>query len=121
MSRSIRFFAVRAVAAGAVLGSASLIAPASTEAQFTSQHQALLNHSATPAIIGGNAGTTAIPFSDLEFRNQVDGDRALLGRVDVVETPVRQPSQIDNRPEDLPVDGTWALLGRRVELSISDE
>jgi hypothetical protein len=121
MARTNRFFAFRAAAAGAVLGSASLIAPASTEAQFTSQHHALLNHSVTRAIIAGNPGATAIPLSDLDFSNQVDGQRALLGRVDVVETPVLQQGQIDTRRDDSPVDGAWALLGRRVELSISDE
>jgi hypothetical protein len=121
MTRTIRFHAFRTGAAAVVLGWAGLIAPASTQAQFTSQHRALLNHSATTPIIGAVLGATGIPFADPDPIDQVNGERALLGRGYVVQTPVLEPSPIDTRREDLPVDGTWALLGRRDSRSTMDE
>jgi hypothetical protein len=108
MSRTIRSTALRSLAAGALLGGAGLIMPATTQAQSISPERGLLNYSAASAAFGPRHYATWTLGSGYE--QAPDGAQALLGRQAAEAAPAFGPSPATAGSEPKrPVDGDRAL------------
>jgi hypothetical protein len=100
MARSIHRYTGSALVLTALLAAASLFRPATAQAQSFSSERALMNRIAAPVFDhapeqrAGRSTTTGI-----------EGERALLGRTNVVPQPTLAFASA-------PIDGERALLGR---------
>jgi hypothetical protein len=115
MSRTIQFLALRILAAAALFG-ASLMLPATAEAQTGGPERALLNYSVVAPYPPGFNALWA-PMAGNPQTGTAEAERALLGRIPADQTatsywtPTGTASQVDGPP----VNGERALLGQRTE------
>jgi hypothetical protein len=112
MSRTTRIHYAPALAVLAIIG-AGLVRPGAGFAQTVTGDHALLNRTAAAAEL--TAGFTMIPGSPIQSgSNEVEGERALLGRTEIFRTwelhlGTAPMAQVVG---EFPITGERALLGR---------
>jgi hypothetical protein len=110
MSRTSHSSRLQMLTAATLLGVASLIVPAKSQAQIVSSSQALLNHSTAGIPVWKTGPTVWNPGAE-DLAGWFAGEVALLGRVPPGSTPVLQPGDAAaSDPADV-IDGERALRG----------